>query len=237
MVLSVDTSGQTVLLHIPSGTYLKLDKAAKRIVELLNRQGDPTLAANELSQRLGISFDVAAADIQSVTSTINGLNTSRTSRTRRPTIAGATAVGQSWLRKSWRDRSATAQATLALLVVEVGLKLTDVARLSRWLGVPLVATDRPAEPPVDAESVGRLSERDQRMLWAVQWVTDRWLYDATCLRQALVFGWFIRGRNPVLRLGLLSTEETIAHAWVEAEGLSFNAMPGMTPFTAATDVE
>jgi Transglutaminase-like superfamily/HTH domain len=236
-VLSTDSADRTVLLHIPSGTYLKLDNAAKRIVELLNRQSDPMLAAHELAQRLGISIATAVHDIESVVATVNGLNTSRTSRSRRPTMAGATAVGQSWLRKSWIDRWATTQATLAVLAVEVGLKVTDVSHLARWLGVPLVATDRPAEPPVDAETVGRLSERDQRMLWAVQWVMDRWLYDATCLRQALVFGWFIRRRSPVLRLGLLDTAETVAHAWVEAVGLSFNAMSGMTPFRAATDVE
>ncbi len=216
---------------------MKLDDAATRIVEVLNRESNPTLAANELSLRLGIPLTTAVDDIDSVISTVNGLTTKRMARSRRPTMAGITAVAQSWLRKSWIDRWGTTQATLALLAVEIGLKITDVSHLARWLGVPLVATDRPAEPAVNAETVGRLSEREQRMLWAVQWVMDRWLYDATCLRQALVFGWFIRRRSPILRLGMLDTKETIAHAWVEAEGLSFNALPGMTPFRSATDAE
>ena len=38
VVSSVDSSGEAILLHIPSGTYLGLDRSAARIVELLNQR-------------------------------------------------------------------------------------------------------------------------------------------------------------------------------------------------------
>ena len=54
VVSSVTNSGDSVLLHIPSGTYLGLDRSAARIVELLNQDPDPGYAASVLSERFGI---------------------------------------------------------------------------------------------------------------------------------------------------------------------------------------
>jgi hypothetical protein len=73
------------------------------------------------------------------------------------------------------------------------------------------------------EALAILDDRELRALWAVGWVLERWLFDETCLRRSLAFGWFIRRRRPVLRLGMIDDREVIAHAWVEAQGRAFDS--------------
>jgi len=82
----------------------------------------------------------------------------------------------------------------------------------------------------DASAIARLSLREQRDYVATMWVLDRWLYDGTCLRRALVSGFFLRRHDPRLHLGLIDDGET-SHAWVEAEGMTFNAVPVTGTFT------
>jgi Transglutaminase-like superfamily len=117
------------------------------------------------------------------------------------------------------------EAAGVVIAVEIGLAVTSLPRLARWCGVPL-ATDRD-DPVLDVDNFAALealTAREQRAHWAVDWFLERWLFDGTCLRRSLAFGWFIRARRPVLRLGMIDDGGKVAHAWVEAEGRAFDAV-------------
>ncbi len=220
-----------MLLHLPSGTYLGLDRAATRIVELLNEDPDPRHAAEVIAQRFAIPFEQAFGDVSAVIAAVQGLSAPRTNRGRRPTVAGVRVVTRSWLRQSHPFQLATVQATVVVVAIEVGLKVFSLSRLAGWMGVPL-ATDSVPPPLAAVDDLHGLSDPEARAYWAVQWVLARWLYDATCLRRALAFGWFIRRRHPVLRLGMIDVEDTVAHAWIEVDGKVFNAQPVTGTFAA-----
>jgi Transglutaminase-like superfamily/Coenzyme PQQ synthesis protein D (PqqD) len=230
-VTSRSPSGQTVVLDLRSGTYLGLDSSAARIVQLLNEDSDPLHAAGELVARFGIDPDRASADVESVMAAVQGLTAPRVDKGRYPTLRGTRISVNHWWRLPYRHRLAVVQATVAVGLVEIGLATVNLSRLSRLLRVPLSA-DRRATPLPPPEDLSMLSEREQRAFWSVRWVLDRWLFDGTCLRQALAFGWFIRRHDPVLRLGMTEEDDAIAHAWVEAEGVAFNATPVTEEFVA-----
>jgi len=229
VVTSVDSSGERVLLHLPSGTYLGLDRTAATIVDLLIENPDERLAASALVERYGIPYERALGDVAAVVAAVQGLTAQRVNRGRRPTVAGVRVVAQSWRRLSWRYRFTAILATGVMVVVEVGLKLVSLSRLARWMGVPL-ATDQAPPPVAGPDDLGILTGDEQRAYWALGWVLARWLYDGTCLRRALALGWFLRRRGPVLRLGMIDDAGPVAHAWIEIEGRAFNAQPVTATF-------
>ncbi len=189
---------------------------------MLNEDPDPERAAAALAERFGIPAGQAFDDVVAIVREVGRLSVSRGSRIRRPTIRGCRAVARSWWRQHWRYRVLIVEVTLVVIAIEIGLKLSNIARLARAAGVPL-ATHH-AAPPIGApDDLSSLCEHEQRVYWAVCWVMDRWLYDGTCLRRALAFGWFLRRRHPVLRLGMLDEHGTVAHAWIEVEGVAFGA--------------
>jgi hypothetical protein len=210
-----------VLLDLRSGTYLGLDASAARIVDLLNHDPDPRRAAAELVSRFGIPLSSASADVEAVIAAVQDLSAPRIDRGRYPTLAGTRVVFKQWWRLPSAHRIATVRAVAIVLIAEVGLATLTLERLARLMGVPLSA-DRRGPPLASSEDLNRLSQPEQRAYWAVSWVLNRWLFDGTCLRQALAFGWFIRRRHPVLRLGMTDEDGTVAHAWVEAVGVAFN---------------
>jgi hypothetical protein len=217
-------AGGRVLLHLPTGTYLGLDRAATRIVELLEQQGDVDGAASALALQFDLPLERARVDVLSVLDAIRQLSATRHSRGRTPTVAGGLTELRRWYRLPGRRRWMAARAAVVVILVEVGLRRLELDRLARWAGVPLASGPLLASDP----SAGRpqvLDAREQLAAWAVGWVLARWIHDATCLRQALAFGWFIRRRHPQLRIGLLEGDDMVAHAWVEAEGLVYNALP------------
>jgi hypothetical protein len=231
VVSSLDASGETILLHLPSGTYLSLDRSAARIVDLLNDEPDPRHAAEALSRQFGVPFDQALGDVGAVAAAVQGMSAPRTNRGRRPTVAGVRVVTQSWWRMSARYRWTTAQVTLVVVAIEVGLKMVSVARLARCMQVPL-ATDQSAPPLAGPDDLAGLSDAEQRAHWAVRWVLARWLYDGTCLRRALALGFFLRRHHPVLRLGMIDEAGAVAHAWIEVGGQAFDAQPVIGTFAA-----
>jgi len=86
-------------------------------------------------------------------------------------------------------------------------------------------------PPVPGpDDLTSLTERERDVYYAVRFVMARWVYDGTCLRRALTLGWFLRRRRPVLRLGMIEGDATLAHAWIEVDGLVFNAQPVTSAF-------
>jgi hypothetical protein len=223
------------LLHLPTGTYLGLDRAATRIVDLLEQEGDVESAASVLAGRFGIPQERARADVTSVLDSIRRLSAARHGRGRRPTVVGSAKELRRWWRLPARRRRLAGEAFLVVAFVEVGLRLVDLDRLAKWVGVRLASRQRPA-PTRANTGTDAPAEREQLAQWAVGWVLARWTHDATCLRQALAFGWFLRGRDPLLHIGLLDSDEIVAHAWIEAEGLLYNALPVTGSFIAGPGV-
>jgi hypothetical protein len=223
-MLSTGSSGERVLLHLPTGTYLLLDDAAARIVDHLTEDPDPAHAAQALALQFTIPFDQALADVHSVVDAVRGLSVRRVDRGRRPTLTGILDTVRAWLRQPWESRWSILRATVAVAVAEVGLAVTSLPRLARLMRVPLAGDRHVAIAEADNfGSLATLSPGEQRAHWAIDWVLARWLFDGTCLRRSLAFGWFIRRRRPILRLGMIDDGGTVAHAWVEAEGRIFDA--------------
>jgi hypothetical protein len=210
-----------------------LDRSAAIIVDLLNENPDERHAAEALVEKYGISYDRAWQDVGAVVAAVQGLTAPRLNRGRRPTVAGVRVVAQSWRRLSWSYRWTTVQATCAMVAVELGLHLVSVARLARWMGVPL-AVDQASPPVAGPDDLGTLNGAEQRAYWALGWVLARWLYDGTCLRRSLALGWFLRRRHPVLRLGMIDGVGPTAHAWIEIDGRAFNSQPVTGTFSLGT---
>ena len=221
--MTADFNGRRVLLHFPSGTYLALDRTAASIVDLLNEDPDPTRVAEVLVQNFGISFDRALNDVTTVISTVSDLSVEREGRGHLPTVGGARAVAGSCWRMPWHFKVLTVRVVGVVLIVEVGLKLLSLTKLARLMRVP-IATDISSASVAGPEDLSALADREREAYWAVEWVLDRWFYDGTCLRRALAFGWFVRRFNPVLRLGMIEDGESTAHAWIELEGVAYNAL-------------
>jgi Transglutaminase-like superfamily/Coenzyme PQQ synthesis protein D (PqqD) len=220
-------SGDVVLLHVPAGTYVRLEGSAPVIVDLLVQHGSCARAAGALAERYGISLERASADVAAVVATIEGLRATRRSFPRRPTVAGALAEVRRWWRLPVRLRLDAVQACGVVLCVEAGLHTMDLERLARMAGVPMAAGAHLGEPSEDPWA--RLTDREQRIYLAANWVLDRWIYDGTCLRRALVTGHFLRKRGPRLHLGLAGDGST-SHAWIEAQGMVFNSEPVSAPY-------
>ncbi len=227
----MDGSGRTILLHLRSGTYLSLDRSAARIVHLLNEAPDPRQAAEALARQFDVPFEQALGDVGVVAAAVQGMSAPRTNRGRRPTVAGARLVTQSWWRMPGRSRWTTVRVTLVFVAIEVGLKTVRLARLARWMQVPL-ATDHAPPPSAGQDDLTGLSAAEHRAYEAVCWVLSRWLYDGTCLRRALALGFFLRRHHPVLRLGMIDEAGAVAHAWIEVGGRVFDARAVTGTFAA-----
>jgi hypothetical protein len=229
-VRAMSPSGEHILLHVPSGTYLRLDGSASIIVNLLSETRDPGETAARVAARFDIPIDRATADVGAVVMSLSTLRAARASQARRPTASGTLQVVRAWWRVPWPRRLAVLKVTGLVVLVEAGLRTTDVGRLASRLHVPLAAHSAVVQPGPAADG-SQLSNQEALGLWATDWVLDRWLYDGTCLRQALVTGYLLRRHHPELHLGLIG-EGPISHAWVEAEGMAFNTEPVTGRFTA-----
>lgn len=220
-LLAVDRpDGGAVVLHVPTGTYLQLDEAASMIVGLLCETRSESDAARELAARANIPLPQAQQDVRSVVRALSAPSR-RTQSARRPSLRNALAEGRRWWRLRPAVRWQVVRVVLLLCTVEVGLRTFDVRRLAALARVPLAESqdDRPL-PPVAANSLAR---HEQDTLIALKWIGYRWFFPVTCLRWALVAGFVLRQRAPVLRLGLMKDGVT-AHAWIEFDGWSFGAL-------------
>jgi len=230
-VFSPGPDGRLIALHLPSGTYLSLDRTAAVIVGLLREHGDARLAADALAARFDLSSKRARADVDSVIAAMASQRAERKGRARRPTATGMARVVGAWWRLPARSRRAALHAVVVVTAVEVGLRVIDLARLARWIGAPLT-TDPTSPPDVARHDLHVLDAREREADAALAWVLARWSFDPTCLRRSLALGWFLRRRHPRLRLGLVPADTPSAHAWLEADGALFNAVPVVAMFSA-----
>lgn len=198
-------------------------------MDLVAASGSSAGAARALAAETGLSVEQAMNDVLTVLEAFGGSppKDKKASPPRPVSARGALGVARSWVRLPGRAMYATAIAALLLGLVEVGLRTTDIRRLARWFSVPLSDDVRPPAPNGDVEA---LSHRDRGKIASVEWVLARWVYPATCLRRALLTGFFLRHRHPVLRLGMMADGET-AHAWIEVDGCAYWVTDGLTPFS------
>ena len=137
-------------------------------------------------------------------------------------------MARGWSRLAFGMKTATIYATALVVAVEVLLRFQPIDRASRWLRAPLFdGSDHVDLPPLDGSC---LTDRERRLLGALAWVQQAWLFDATCLRRALAAGWVLRRRRPRLCLGLTGTHDVLAHAWLVLEGRSLDGLPGAPLF-------
>ncbi|WP_448071244.1 lasso peptide biosynthesis B2 protein [Georgenia yuyongxinii] len=133
-------------------------------------------------------------------------------RRRSPTVGALRAVPAA----EWPDICA---ATAVAAAVEVGLRAVTLPRLARVLGTPMNLSSAGTSSAERAS----LTRRDRRRAWAADRVLRHWPFGDTCLRRALVLGWLLRHRSPVLRVGVAKVDgEVRAHAWLVIDGRSLD---------------
>lgn len=209
-------------LHVPTGTYLRLDRSAALIFDLLAESGSPEVAARRLAAKVDIPPEQAEADVGTVVEALVGLRRGRGRRPRRPGLVTGAGELAKWWRLPLGLRWAVVRVVAMLCLVEAGFRLCDIERLSTLVGVPLAqdGAGAGAGSPAQRGASERLTTSERRLLSAIDWVAGRWLFPGTCLRRALLTGHVLRRRHPVLRLGLMPDGVT-AHAWVEVDGVTY----------------
>lgn len=222
-------SGQagSVVLHIPTSRYLRLNRRATDVVRLVIALGGPRGAVQAIVARDGVTTEAAEEEVASVLGPMEATVPLPAEPPRRITVTRVARVVAAWFRLPLRDLVGTAVAAIVLVVAEQRLRTSDISRVAGLFRVPIAFEDRPAAPNGDDSA---LSDNERRRIRQAEWVLARWRYPATCLRRSLIVGLILRSRRPVLRLGLMPDGLT-AHAWVEAEGRSYWAPEGLTPFT------
>lgn len=109
-------------------------------------------------------------------------------------------------------------AAAVAVCVEIGLRVTTLPRLAKFLGVPLAADgDAGFSQPSMSGGPERvaLPAVARRRIRATRTVMRHWPLGDTCLRQALVSGQRIRRLNPNLHVGVAKVgSEVRAHAWL-----------------------
>lgn len=104
---------------------------------------------------------------------------------------------------------------------EIAIRRHGVSAAARVGGLQ-VAMDGLAAP-VGSLREARLSDRELERL-DTAWRVLRWgPFNGTCLRRAVVGGYFLRARKPLLRIGVNKSEGKVAaHAWVEVGGVGLD---------------
>ena len=123
-------------------------------------------------------------------------------------IRKAAALGP----RGWVDLAAL--SALAVFV-EIGVRVRPVPSIARALGLRVTG-----DPP---SGTGRpMTSRERRRRRIVEMMSRHWPLvdrDGLCLRRSLLFGWILRARDPVLRIGVAKVDGVVsAHAWLELEG-------------------
>jgi hypothetical protein len=130
-----------------------------------------------------------------------------------------------------------ALVALVALVVEAGLRLSTLPRLTRLLGIRLGQDCQSGEQQQDSSRPPGLPVTwIRRRAVAVNRVFRHWPFDATCLRRALVLGQRIRRLGPTLVIGVRRDDSgaLAAHAWLVVAGVALD--PLATQFEALRDL-
>ena len=192
----------------------------------LERDGHEA-AVGGISRQYGISSAVARRDLDALIAEMEAVR-ARPERTppRRHSLPTYARV-RSLTLPAWLELG---KAGAAAVAVELGLRLLSLPALCDALGIMLDFDDATAnEPDRHAASLDP-SPRYARRAWAVDRVFARSPFPDTCLRRALVMGFFLRVEQPVLRIGASADGDFIAHAWIETRTARYLAQPGYATF-------
>jgi hypothetical protein len=220
---------KSVVLHVPSGTYLRLDAAATEILTLLQTDG-PSGAAATLTQRHGLDPALATEYVTSVLEQLREARAVGQTSMRRPGVRGGASVVQQWARLPGRAKAAVMETTVLVVAIELALRMFPIDTIARRVGAPLADSQGAADPGVAELDMSQLSDRTQQRLAAADWTLARWVFDATCLRKALLYGWVLRGHGPELHIGLMKTGDALAHAWLAVDGGTLGASGDVEDF-------
>lgn len=115
---------------------------------------------------------------------------------------------------------------LVVLVVEVGLRLSTLPRLTRLLGIRLAQDCESEQQQDSALPPGLPVTWIRRRALAVNRVFRHWPFDSTCLRRALVLGQRIRRLDPTLVIGVRLDDSgaLAAHAWLVVAGVALDPL-------------
>lgn len=224
---------ESVVLNVPNSTYLRLDSSATEILHLVQIEGRSGAAA-AMAQRHGLAAEVANADVNEVLDRISTARSKRDGSLRRPDLRSCATVARQWARLPVRGKLAVLETTTLLLSVELAFRWFGIDTIARRVGAPLVSPrERPISglPEID---VTQLSEHERRLFAAADWTLNRWVFDATCLRRALLYGWILRRRYPELHIGLMEEGDLVAHAWLTVDGCTLGGAGDVGDFNRMT---
>ena len=220
----------SVVLHVPSGTYLTLDTTATEILDLVQTEGRLGAAA-VLADRYSLDVGVANVDVESVLDRIGGAQASKDRSMRRPRARGAARVARQWGRLQGPAKLAVMKTTALVVAVELALRRFPIDAIARHIGAPLADVKGNSAPCGAEFDLTGLSDQENVLLAAADWTLARWVFDATCLRRALLYGWVLRSHRPELRIGLMAEAEVLAHAWLVIDGCALGALGDVGEFS------
>jgi hypothetical protein len=221
---------ESVVLHVPTGTYLVLDTTATEILELVQAEGRDGAAA-ALAQRYGLTAETARTDVDSVLDRIVATRSKQDRSFRRPSLRGGLMVVGQWGRMPLRVKLAALQTATLLVLVELALRRFGIDAIARKVGAPLAGGNGPPTSPMEELDISQLSEHDRLLIAAADWTLARWVFDATCLRRALLYGWILRHHDPQLHIGLMEDGDVLAHAWLSVDGCTVGAEDNVGDFS------
>lgn len=126
-------------------------------------------------------------------------------------------------------------AVLVALVVEAGLRLCTLPRLTRLLGIRLAQGSEQQQQDMALPPSLPVTWIRRRAV-TVNGVLRHWPFGDTCLRRALVLGQRIRRLQPTLVIGVRHDDSgaLAAHAWLVVAGVALD--PLATQYEALRDV-
>ncbi len=120
--------------------------------------------------------------------------------------------------RRWRD---LVVAAVVAARVERALRSGGLERAARIGGVRVGMTGSAAD--VGTVSQVDFTDREREQLDTAWRLLRQPPFNGTCLRRALVGGYFVRHRDPLLRIGVTKANgEVAAHAWLEIDGVSLD---------------
>ncbi|MDQ7993992.1 MAG: lasso peptide biosynthesis B2 protein [Propionicimonas sp.] len=109
--------------------------------------------------------------------------------------------------------------------VELGIRRLPLERVAALCGVPL-DQGVPVAPPARFAELD-LTPQQAGRVDVMQRLLRRRPFNGTCLRRALIGGWILRRRRPVLVLGVKKQDgQVAAHAWIQVDGVRIDPEPG-----------
>lgn len=117
---------------------------------------------------------------------------------------------------------------LVTLVVEAGLRLSTLPRLTRLLGIRLVNDCEPEDEQDVSAPPDLPITWIRRRAFMVNRVLRHSPFSDTCLRRALVLGQRIRRLDPALVIGVRHDDSgtLTAHAWLVVAGVALDPLAG-----------